>query len=62
VKRKNDEHSKKLIDLETHFDKKENELFKVYHEDRLRRIKAEIEEGIIDHLPNGLALPEEDVD
>jgi hypothetical protein len=53
--------SKNLIDIEEHFSKKENQIFKEYHEKRLERKRIEIEEGLRNlEGPNGEVIDEED--
>lgn len=60
LREKHEEHANQLIDLDKHFDQKENELFKQYHEDRLNRIRHEIEEGLTDVMGlDGEMLPED---
>ena len=60
LREKHEEHANQLIDLDKHFDQKENALFKQYHEDRLNRIKNEIEEGLTDVMGlDGELLPED---
>lgn len=60
LREKHEEHASQLIDLDKHFDQKENELFKQYHEDRLNRIRHEIEEGLTDVMGlDGEMLPED---
>ena len=59
-KKTSDDHAQKLIDLDEHFAMKENELFKKYHEDRLTRMKLEIEEGLTNQLGvTGLEINDE---